>query len=56
MEAHVLRSDSSALARDCRKEIKAANSRLLKLGRADRAERRELRAELRRYRGVADSQ
>ena len=29
----MLRSDNSSLARDCRKDIKAANSRLLKLGR-----------------------
>ena len=33
LEAAVLRTDSSALAKDCRAEIKAANARLLKLGR-----------------------
>lgn len=33
LEAHVMRSDNSSLARDCRKDIKAANARLLKLGR-----------------------
>ena len=33
MEAAVLRSDSSALAKDCRAEIKGANARLQKLGR-----------------------
>lgn len=43
----MLRSDSSALARDCRKEIKDINARLLKLGRKDRDERRRLRADLR---------
>lgn len=32
LEAAVLRSDNSALARDCRKETKALNQRLLKLG------------------------
>ena len=47
LEALVLLSDSSALARDCRKEIKACNARLLKLGRRDYAERRSLRTELR---------
>ncbi|KAG2432839.1 hypothetical protein HXX76_008572 [Chlamydomonas incerta] len=48
LEAHVLRSDNSALARDCRAEIKSINARLLKLGPRDRAERRELRGDLRR--------
>ncbi|GLI64102.1 hypothetical protein VaNZ11_007275 [Volvox africanus] len=48
LEAHVLRSDNSALARDCRAEIKDINCRLLKLGARDRAERRALRADLRR--------
>ena len=33
LEAHVMRSDNSSLAKDCRKDIKAANTRLLKLGR-----------------------
>ncbi len=31
-QAHVLRSDNSALARDCRAEIKSINAKLLKLG------------------------
>ncbi|KAG2501054.1 hypothetical protein HYH03_000873 [Edaphochlamys debaryana] len=48
LEAHVLRSDNSALARDCRAEIKDINSKLLKLGPRDRAERRALRGDLRR--------
>lgn len=53
LEARVLRSDGSALARDCRAEIKAATARLLKLdgargGAAAREERRALRADLRR--------
>lgn len=46
LEARVLRSDNSALAKDCRKEIKSLNSRILKLGRGDGAERRKIRAEL----------
>ena len=33
LEAHILKSDNSALAKDCRSEIKAANARLLKLTR-----------------------
>lgn len=48
LEAHVLRSDNSALARDCRAEIKSINAKLLKLGPRDKAERRALRADLRR--------
>lgn len=32
LEAAVLRSDNSSLAKDCRKEIKALNAQLLKLG------------------------
>jgi len=36
LEAQVLASDSSALARDCRREMKAATARLLKLGRKAR--------------------
>lgn len=32
LEAHVLRSDSSALAKDCRKEIKAIMQQISKLG------------------------
>ena len=39
----MLQSDNSALARDCRKEMKALSSRLLKLGRKDYAERRQVR-------------
>lgn len=31
LEAKVLRSDNSALAKDCRKEMKALNAQLLKL-------------------------
>ncbi|EFJ52473.1 hypothetical protein VOLCADRAFT_79084 [Volvox carteri f. nagariensis] len=48
LEAHVLRSDNSSLARDCRAEMKDINQRLLKLGPRDRAERRALRSDLRR--------
>lgn len=48
LEAHVLRSDNSALARDCRAEIKSLNCKLQRLGPRDRAERRTLRGELRR--------
>ena len=33
LDAHVFASDNSALARDCRRDIKAANTKLLKLGR-----------------------
>lgn len=33
LEAHVMQSDNSSLAKDCRKDIKAANTRLMKLGR-----------------------
>jgi len=33
LEAHVAASDNSALAKDCRRDIKAANAALLKLGR-----------------------
>ena len=47
LEAHVLRSDSSALAADCRAEIKALSRRLLKLTGRERAQRREIQAELR---------
>ena len=42
----MLQSDNSALAKDCRQEVKAINGRLLKLGRRDYAERRALRSEL----------
>jgi ATP-dependent RNA/DNA helicase IGHMBP2 len=47
LEAHVLRSDNSRLAADCRAEIKQLNRRLLKLGRPQYAERKEIRSELR---------
>jgi len=47
LEAKVLRSDDSALAKDCRKEIKDLNARIIKLGRRDRAERTAIRKELR---------
>ena len=33
LEAHVAASDNSALAKDCRKEIKATNAALLRLTR-----------------------
>ena len=33
LEAHVAASDNSALAKDCRRDIKAANTALLKLSR-----------------------
>lgn len=33
LEAHVLKSDNSALAKDCRREMKAVTTRLGKLGR-----------------------
>ena len=33
LEAHVAASDNSALAKDCRRDIKAANAALLKLSR-----------------------
>jgi len=46
LEAQVMQSDNSALAKDCRKEVKAINGRLPKLGRRDYAERRALRSEL----------
>jgi DNA polymerase III delta prime subunit len=48
LEAQVLRSDNSALARDCEKECRQLRARLLKLGPKDRAERGEARRELRR--------
>ncbi|KAL6785032.1 hypothetical protein ACKKBG_A02145 [Auxenochlorella protothecoides x Auxenochlorella symbiontica] len=48
LEAKVLRSDNSALAKDCRKEMKALNAQLLKLqGRREGAARRGVRSELR---------
>jgi ATP-dependent RNA/DNA helicase IGHMBP2 len=49
LEAAVLRSDASALAAGCRAEAAVLARRLLKLGgRAFAAERREVRAEMRR--------
>ncbi|GMH45218.1 hypothetical protein BSKO_13175 [Bryopsis sp. KO-2023] len=46
LEAHVFRSDNSSLARDCRKETKALNAKLLKLDKWKRAEKRQIRQEL----------
>jgi len=43
----VLRSDSSALARDCRAEAKAISQQLLKLEPWKRAERRQLQVRAR---------
>ena len=48
LEAQVLKSDNSALAKDCEKESAALRRRLTKLGPRDRAERNETRRELRR--------
>jgi len=48
LEAAVQRADSSALASDCRKEMKALAAKLLKLGSHQRAERREARGQLSR--------
>ena len=48
LDAQVLQSDNSGLAQDIRKEIRDGQSRLLRLGRWDRDERRALRTELRR--------
>lgn len=48
LEAHVLRSDNSSLAKDCRKEIQQLNRQMMKLGPRDRAERRQIRTDLRR--------
>ena len=48
LEAQVLKSDNSALAKDCEKECAALRRRLTKLGPRDRAERNETRRELRR--------
>ncbi|KAL4427329.1 hypothetical protein ABPG77_003238 [Micractinium sp. CCAP 211/92] len=48
LEARVLQSDNSALAKDCRREMRTLNQRLLKLvSRKDRDERRAVRQELR---------
>ena len=49
LEAQVLKSDNSALARDCEKECRELRRKLLKLDhRKDRAERNDARRELRR--------
>jgi uncharacterized protein involved in exopolysaccharide biosynthesis len=47
LEALVLKSDNSSLARDCRKEIKSLHQQMAKLEAWKRAERRQLRGELR---------
>ncbi len=46
LDAAVGRADSSALAADVRKEVKALTARLLKLGPRERAERRDTRRQL----------
>lgn len=50
LETHVLRTDSSAVARECRDEMRKVNAALGKLDKWKRAERRELQGELRRLR------
>eukprot|EP00882_Tetradesmus_deserticola_P026838 GHRQ01029647.1.p1 GENE.GHRQ01029647.1~~GHRQ01029647.1.p1 ORF type:complete len:532 (+),score=217.63 GHRQ01029647.1:349-1944(+) len=47
LEAQVLRSDNSSLARDCRRDMQQLNRQLVKLESWKRAERRQVRAELR---------
>eukprot|EP00191_Tetraselmis_sp_GSL018_P008500 CAMPEP_0177616496 /NCGR_PEP_ID=MMETSP0419_2-20121207/24197_1 /TAXON_ID=582737 /ORGANISM="Tetraselmis sp., Strain GSL018" /LENGTH=490 /DNA_ID=CAMNT_0019114579 /DNA_START=53 /DNA_END=1522 /DNA_ORIENTATION=+ len=47
LEAQVLRSDNSSIARDCRADMKKASAALLKLGRRDYEQRRAIRQELR---------
>lgn len=47
LEARVLASDNSALAKDCRHEMKSLNAKLFKLGRGSGAQRRAIRTELR---------
>ncbi len=47
LEAHVMRSDNSSLAKDCRKDIRRLNGQLMKLEGWKRAERRAIRADLR---------
>eukprot|EP00878_Enallax_costatus_P011993 GHUV01012521.1.p1 GENE.GHUV01012521.1~~GHUV01012521.1.p1 ORF type:complete len:728 (+),score=288.54 GHUV01012521.1:305-2488(+) len=47
LEAQVLRSDNSSLARDCRRDMQQLNRQLIKLESWKRAERRQIRAELR---------
>uniref|UniRef100_A0A7R9YTI7 AAA+ ATPase domain-containing protein n=1 Tax=Chlamydomonas euryale TaxID=1486919 RepID=A0A7R9YTI7_9CHLO len=48
LEAHVLRSDNSSLAKDCRKEMKSLNCQLMRLENWKRAERRQVQGELRK--------
>ena len=43
----MLKADNSALARDCRSDIKTATQQLQRLGPRERNKRRELRAQLR---------
>jgi len=50
LEALVLRSDNSALARDCRDEIRGLLRQMGKLERWKKAERREISGELRKLR------
>jgi hypothetical protein len=40
LEAQVLRSDNSALARECRQDIKKTTQAMMKLGRKEYQERR----------------
>jgi hypothetical protein len=47
LEAHVLRSDNSSLARECRRDMQQLNRQLLKLEHWKRAEKRQIRTELR---------
>eukprot|EP00775_Hariotina_reticulata_P006215 gene6215-6451_t len=47
LEAQVLRSDNSSLARECRRDMQQLNRQLLKLEHWKRAEKRQIRAELR---------
>ena len=48
MDALVLGSDNSALAADCRAEMKEGNRKMLRLKPHERQERRRLQTELRR--------
>ncbi|KAF8070908.1 Ighmbp2 [Scenedesmus sp. PABB004] len=47
LEAQVLRSDNSSLARDCRRDMQQLNRQLMRLESWKRAERRQIRGELR---------
>lgn len=47
LEAQVFKSDNSSLARDCRRDMQQLNRQLLKLESWKRAERRQIRADLR---------